>query len=586
MSLNFKIPISFEACFPGEAPKDLKAYLKGADKATLLKIGSFFLGFKIQNSKYSNLISFLDMFFSDENQDFKAEIIKNLGVYISEGNRTSDDYEIPYVISSLSFFEFVYDNIDEKQTQTLSYPEIEQNVFKAYLLLTQINTVERGKLLEKNIKDNKLVLSAAEILLVNQLHNYDVTNYRIDKTFTCQFLKSIYFFEFLEGREDTSELLKSFYNFYGVKDYKDYLKRLFGLLYPVLMADLESHTEILIENKEDIEFVDKHIVNPDETITDIDFVKTRSNPLYKYEEGKYRIIYPLFILEMTFNGLYFRLKEINDKLDPAVKVKDLYNLKTYAFSEQQVLNSILREIYKNKYVQKSGVELDAIMDGAPDYYMRNGKKVFLYESKDILINREVKQSVDFNQISNELKVKLVENDKGKPKAVKQLINNIKQILTGKAAFDPRIPIGKVEIYPVLVVHNRIFEVVGLNKKINSWFQEELEKLTKEGIDISRVHNLIILDIDTFIFNKQFFIDNKFSLEECIEGYEKNCLNLDLKKKNVKTQEQAERLIQDSFLPFSYFLEKKIESKYVRNGPKEILNKGYELFDEDDNSVKA
>lgn len=581
MSLELKIPIPFEACFPDETPQNLKSYFDGADKATLLKIGSFFLGFKIQNSIYSNIISFLDMFFSAENQYFKEVIIINLRKYISKDMKTAEDYEIPYIISSLFFFEFVYDYIDNSQVQTISYPEIEQNVFKAYLLLNQMNTVEREKAIKKSLEDNGITLSAAEVLLLHQFHNYDLTNYRIDKVFTCQFLKSIYFFEFLDSKEETAELLKSFYSFYGVKGYKDYLKRLFGLVYPVLMADLESHTEILIEDKEDIKFVDKHIVNSDETITDIDFVKTRSNPLYKYEEEKYRVIYPLFVLEMIYNGLYFRLKNINDKFDASIKLKDLYNIKTYAFSEQQVLNSILREIYKNKYVQKSGLELDAIMDGAPDYYMRNGKKVFLYESKDILINKDVKQSIDFNQIKNELKIKLFENEKGKSKAVKQLIKSIKDILKGKAVYDKMIPLNKVEIFPILILHNRIFEVVGLNKIINNWFQEELQKLVADGINTSRIHSLIIIDIDTLIFNKQFFIENKISLEQCIVEYEKDYLYLDLKKKNIKTKEQAEKLIRDSFLPFSYFLEKKIESKFVRNSPNEILDKGYELFDEDE-----
>ena len=61
-------------------------------------------------------------------------------------------------------------------------------------------------------------------------------------------------------------------------------------------------------------FIDKHVAREDEHITEVDFLKVRSNPLYKFEEDKYRIISPLFTIEMIYNGLYFRLKSMKEKL--------------------------------------------------------------------------------------------------------------------------------------------------------------------------------------------------------------------------------------------------------------------------------
>src|SRR5690606_24304317 len=134
-------------------------------------------------------------------------------------------------------------------------------------------------------------------------------------------------------------------------------------------------------------------------------------------------------LELIGNGLYFKFKAINDTLPKEKKVKDLYGLKTYEFSEKYILHSVLKEYFGKRYFQRNGDELDAEYDGAPDYYVRNGKKIFLFESKDILINAQVKQSSDFKAIDNELALKLYQNEKGKPKAVLQIINNTRKILS-------------------------------------------------------------------------------------------------------------------------------------------------------------
>ncbi|MEY8847954.1 hypothetical protein AB9K26_04025 [Psychroserpens sp. XS_ASV72] len=43
----FKLGITFEACFPNEERGTLNDYLSGINKAELLKMGSFFLGFNV-----------------------------------------------------------------------------------------------------------------------------------------------------------------------------------------------------------------------------------------------------------------------------------------------------------------------------------------------------------------------------------------------------------------------------------------------------------------------------------------------------------------------------------------------------------
>jgi hypothetical protein len=138
-----KLGINFEACFPNEERGSLEDYLSGIEKADLLKMGSFFLGFNTEKSRYSNITHFLQMYFSFENSDFAQTIYENILNYVEISEYPLDIYEVPYVVSSLRLFEFIFDEIPENQETTKTNQEIEQDTFKAYVLLNQITITER-----------------------------------------------------------------------------------------------------------------------------------------------------------------------------------------------------------------------------------------------------------------------------------------------------------------------------------------------------------------------------------------------------------------------------------------------------------
>jgi len=578
-----KLGINFEACFPNEERGTLEDYLSGIEKADLLKMGSFFLGFNTEKSRYSNITHFLQMYFSSENSDFAQTIYANILKYVEISEYPLDIYEVPYVVSSLRLFEFIFDEVADNQETTKTNKEIEQDTFKAYVLLNQITITERDFISNQIREENGLTLTAAQVFLQISFHNNDIINYRVDKLFECQFKRALFYFEFLSLRKDCYPLLYAFYAHYGVTDYKDYLKRLIGITHSVLMKDKESHCEIHLDEQENMAFIDKHVASVDESITEVDFLKVRSNPLYKFEKDKYRIISPLFTIEMIYNGLFFRLKAINNQLPNRDKVSGFYNLKTYQFSEQYVLSKLLKEIYGNRYIQKSGLELDGIMDGAPDYYMRNGKYIHVYESKDILISKESKQSFDYRDLENELKIKLFENEKGNAKAVRQLVETIRKILNGEAVYDSNIPLARVQIFPVLILHYRMFNTAGLNRVINTWFVEELARLEELGLDISRVHDLVIIDVETLMFNKDALIKRKITIQNALLEYEKDYLRFNLAnaRPRPRSQEEVNKLIENSLLPFSFFIDNKIEKLGYKRSGKDLLEKASVLFEEEE-----
>ncbi|MFP4846735.1 hypothetical protein [Winogradskyella sp. PE311] len=578
----FKLGINFEACFPNEERSTLEEYLSGIDKSDLLKMGSFFLGFNTEKSRYSDIIHFLQMYFSSENSDFAQTIYSNILQYVENESYPLSFYEVPYPVSSLRLFEFIFDHIPDEQETTKTNQEIEQDTFKAYVLLNQITITERDIKSTQIREENNLAFTAAQALLQISFHNNDIINFRVEKLYECQFKRALFYFEFLSEREDCQALLEAFYAHYEVADYKDYLKRLFGIVQAVLMMDKESHVEIHLEEQESMAFIDKHVASVDESITEVDFLKVRSNPLYKFEEDKYRIISPLFTIEMIYNGLFFRLKAINNQLPNTDKVTGFYNLKTYQFSEQYVLSKLLKEIYGNRYIQKSGSVLDGVMDGAPDYYMRNGKYIHIYESKDILISKESKQSFDYRDLENELKIKLFENENGSPKAVRQLVETIRKILNGEVIYDPNIPLTRVQIFPILILHYRMFNAAGLNNVINTWFVSELTRLRDLGLDISRVHDLVIIDVETLMFNKDALIKRKITIQNALLEYEKYYLRFNLAnaRPRPRSQEEVNKLIENSLLPFSFYIDNKIEKLGYQRSGKDLLEKASVLFEEE------
>jgi hypothetical protein len=580
MKFSMQLVLSFSAVFPDETPKEVHEYLEGIERETLMKVGSFFLGFKNHNSQYSDPIDFMKMFFSKKNAEIFERASGNIKIFLDANGYTTEIAKIPYVVSSLKFFEFAF-NHDIIDNQNKTEEQIEIDIFKAYLLLNERLTTERNIIIDEIHKYLPVHKKPAGILLFLQLHNYDLTNYDLDKLFTTQFLRALMFFDFLSQREDCILLLKEFYNYFGVEDYKDYLKRILPLTISVAKGTKEAHTDIILDNdatQNDVEFLNKLIIDNIEVLEDFDFKNIRANPLYKVSDRNYRLINPPFAMEMVYNGLYWKFKEIYDKMPKNQRPKDLYGLKTFEFSEKFVLNRLLNEYFGNRFIQKTGDELDGTYDGAPDYYVRNLNNILLFESKDIMINAQVKASLDFLEIQEALAEKLYKKADGTPKAVLQLINSIIKILTSTQGFDDDYSVDKVIINPILILHYRMFNTAGLNKFVNFWFQEELHILKEKGLNISNVKPLVIIDIDTLIFNKDIFVDRILELEACLYEYQTDYVGYNGQGRFFTTQDYQTQALKNSFIPFGNYLDDKIDKMGLRKTPREITEKGYKIFD--------
>jgi hypothetical protein len=317
------------------------------------------------------------------------------------------------------------------------------------------------------------------------------------------------------------------------------------------------------------------MLNEGQVVGDYDFKKIRSSPIHKVEEGRYRIILSLFVIEKIYRGLYFKLSELNSQLNLSNQVKDLHGTLSGEFSEQIVVYEILNSIYKNRYITFTGKELKAQgITAEPDYYMRKGNRIFLFESKDFLIKAKIKTSYDYQLLKAEFQNKLLKDAKG-PKAILQLLTNIDRILSGKFPADIKFDRKKVKIYPIIIVHDHQYNVIGLNNIVNDWFKTAVDQLSAGSFDSKLVRPLTIINIDTLIYHQDLLRERELVLEDLLEDYFKS--SLFNHKRKYQNLEQKKASIFKTILPFSKFVtQRAIASKKARV-PKMLNEKGFTLF---------
>lgn len=568
--------VTFSEVFD-EEPKDLNAYLTGISRSKLLNVGAFFLGFANRNSEFKDYKDLLSMFFRQENNLLANEIYVKLNKLQQKENA---ELIIVNPLTFLQLFEFCFDNLTEDDTQTEAESEV--SIFKSILFLNERN-IELQNVAFTSTQDLEDVSKLAAISLSQSFPYSELINNDVSEVLAGQMIKSIFLFEFLESDPRTNTLLTEFLKHFESPNWKTFLKSTLPLTFAVIKPKKEAHIDIVITKDEKFEssckFLEKLNVTDTEILNDYDFKKIRSKPFYKVKEGVYRIIYGLFVIELIHKGVYFKLNEINNELKDGEKIKNFRSLYCDDFSEKYLLYKLLNSIYKNRYIEYSGEQIKQMgIEAEPDYYIRNGNNLFLFESKDILINATIKSSYDFKQYEIEFKKKLyfeTKKEKVENKAVLQLINNIENVLTKQFQFDTNYKTQSIHIYPILILHDHQFNIAGLNVIVNSWFQTELAKLKVKGLPIEKVKPLVIIDIDTLIFHQDLFRDRALKLNQILDEYFK-FITFDTKRKYLD-EEHLKKYAKRTVLTFPLFISNYVAEKKIRRVPKMIMEKGVTIL---------
>jgi|GEM_PF-6002605 len=539
-ALGFNIEVTLEYSDLFNSETNVQSLLSGVDRKFLMGCASLFLSPKAKE-EFSSPKNYFKNLFCKENQSFVAECAKKLEalVKVRQG-------KVPEILNEYSSLKFCEEALKcEGSNSNISTVEKEQRVFKAYILINEnLNRKQDGinEQLEINYKgDDKI----AWFLLLSSFHNQEIVNYDIYNVIIAQIKKVILLFNFLKSQPQFEKHLETFLDNHSSNSSEEYLRKILPVLFGST-CERKGFYSVTTEFEKDDEFLNNWAVSP--VNEDFDFINIRTNPLYKIEEHEYRVLFPLFMIESLYNGLYFKLNSINSGLDESFKIKNFRRIYTTGYSEKYLLYCVLKDLYGDRFIQHSGQELDAEeVKGAPDYYIRYGNKVFLFECKDVLIEKKVKTSVDFLQLEKAIKEKFYKTSSS-PKAIIQQVNCIEKLISGEHNYDSKLNIKKAKFYPIIITHYRMYDCVGFNKILIEMFNAEIER---RGIQNIKICSPTIVCIDDLINYKDFLKDKTANLEDAIVSYSKYTTYK--AKQSISSESEAFNRLQSTYISFSKYL---------------------------------
>jgi len=350
-----------------------------------------------------------------------------------------------------------------------------------------------------------------DYILPIQFKNIDLNTIR---DYKVQFLKVYYFFKFCEQDKKYSAHLANFLDSMKIDTYASYLWRVLDQMFLLTLND-EISTKVQIEGDENyMRFFNNLAINRNIQEVHPDLLSIRQFPLFKLGDNQFLYLdYRLFIDKFYQSFLF----------DFATQAKiNIGSLKQHMgehFSETVLFYKIIENCF-NRYghTRLNGRKLKEILkQSEPDYYIREGSKVFIFEFKDLLINWEVKHSNDLTKIKAALIDKLEKANSGQSKGITQLTNNIINFKKGvyKDLNIDEIDPTKATVYPILVHTDLTLEAYGVNRFINQRFKNILS--TAE-IPIYQVKKVILINIDTLIQLQDYFTSGTLKLATCINAY--------------------------------------------------------------------
>lgn len=531
--------LEFDNVFPEEEPKEIMEYLINISREILLK----FIGFctRREQPNYTNIFS---------NLETQAEIDRRVADY----GRTYNLPERPILISreaSLMFAEIVLANRDEllKETDERNVDDEELNLFKAYLLVNK-NANEKQNLgnAEDNI-DRLADMFMAMGFASGDIGNFENVDLEFAKALYAMLVKFEYLIEFVQ-REENTYMAQALIETFGQENLDGLNYQVKTLVAQLLRLKHEDAYIVSPERQDHINFLKS--LTSSKIEPSADFTNLKIFPIYEIEEGRFSLVDYFYVVDKFFKSIKFTLKAAfikHHNLKP--NDSSFFSYYNLHFSEDVVMKNVLDEIFHWPY-QKKRQEADT-KDSEPDYYVRHNNRVYLFENKDILVAADIKSSSDIDEIDKLLKKKFV-HDGDRHVGIGQLITSIKQIVDNEFPYDDYVNNKKnLTIYPILLVSDRIFEIPGMNYKLNKWYIELVKERLGDSYNPNFIRPLTFIDMDTLIYWTPYLVKKDKYFREIIEDHHKamNRVTVINNPDPIQGRIQAQKAISNRLSAISY-----------------------------------
>lgn len=505
-----QVVISYSDVFDDD-PENIDELLRDIPSFISLQIVVHFLTQIHMNEKNDKgQFEFLKMWLSRQSKELKSKFFR---LYTSYKERNAN-FNFINNISCLHLIQKILDNFNDLESHELT-PEQELRLLKAYLLSSSEWTEKSHSLLDDK-KEYDTPEKIVDLILPVQLPIDEIKQF---KDFRLQFYKAVEFFEFCETDPLFKEMLDEFLRIKKVKSWREYISTIINAY--LKLIDKASKKSILEINDANVqEFFDELCLDIKNYSPVEDYLNIRDKPILKIKEKQYLFLNINFLIDKLFQGIQFDLFK-------AIKGKSF--LDNVMFNDFPVFKSKLSEDFTEKYLFKRLIEKTFCADCvhipeekfkkeeiSPDYYIRRRTKVFIFEFKDILFSSKSKYSYDIDKIKSELILKLVENEKGEPKGISQIVNCIELLLKNGMKESDDFDFNTAKFYPIIVVTDQIVQEFGINYILKSKFNEMKEKL-----DLPNKHNIkdpVVVYFDDLIKFQKLFLSNKIKINSIFDEF--------------------------------------------------------------------
>lgn len=568
-------PLAYRDFFPGKPAEDKILYARRFGKDFLYKMYPYFLSFFRINKVPENKELLRKWFTFNEIAPDKVKGFKEAMARYDELVATYSHrhrFKILVVDSLLRIFVWIKAHPEIPDEGEGLEADLCLDLFKFYLLFNA-----------EYIERMRTATSSTTYLLENTRHqreafaanfpNQDLINTKYLQLLTTQFEKADALLDFFAERSTYQQVLDAALRLMHCESKQDYIQKIAPAVYASLQKIDEGFTDIVVTAGDRFEesclLLDGLAV--DESDEDLsreqDFVTLRDRPFHKLEKGRYRVIFVPFLLKKVYNGLIFKMSKLINN-DPSFYTGNFLSDIRQDFSENVLLYRFVDYIYPDKNVKKiTGLQFKNVkLPREPDYYLRAGNNVILFESKDFFINAAIKRTSHFRKITDELFSK-----NRLEKAIIQLCKNIERTITNEIPGDDLAGSNDNIIHPVIVVHDSVYTAPGLNYLVHERMKEELEKLKKKYnhiFDFSRLLPVTIIEIDSLIFLKENFRNAALDLAELIRSYHRQ---VQFDKKTFRSKREKEDHSLQTLESFSDFLDDARKKKGILASADNLIN---------------
>lgn len=515
---------------------------------------------RIHAESTSELKFILNEWLADSKKELKDKIVNRYVELVNkQGGRkgsTIDLSEIKIInrIATLRTMEILISQTNINNITIQDKSATFENVFKLYLWVNDEIADRQDILFKKWLSKMDDPACKIRFHLYLGLSHIEMTGEKISKKLMSEVVKFVLFEKWIKNKVAHNKVVEEFLQKVTSKDWYDYFSKVFHL------NNIAINEYKIAKNKyPDLWVILDYFSNHEQINMEwSELTLLRKKPLYQMRNGDYLILDFGFMIDKFFSGTYHDLIELSK-----IHGSNFHLDYSKEFVEETLLVNGLRTTFSKSYIQYSE---KAIIEkkykgvnslSLPDYYVRSGNKVFVFECKNSFLSNDHKIKLDCDKIEEDIKKKFVDNS-GKKKAIKQLINFIQNSNDGKYIFfDNLKKQSSCNYYPILVVTDNTLTSMGFNKLFNEYLVEELPTLSpdlqKQITSLTIIHindflyyNIYLKKLDQEIVNYQNFIKKQSTMDSMLSF--SSYLDIErLKDKKSINSKVFNAFIKDSFL---------------------------------------